>query len=167
MPLPSTITVALGLTLDTVEIPTTTVAPSIPSSPAKALVHKAFDAALTLSATSTPPAQVASYQQFVTTASGTIDLTALKTLFAAAVDCTALKLQALFIQNLDPTNSFTIQAGASNPYAIGGNPVKVQPGGGALMYFNGGLAAIDATHKTLDWTANVTTGNAEVSLILG
>jgi hypothetical protein len=164
---PSTVTSVLQITLDTTEIPTAAIAPSVPVVQSRSPVHNAFDVATTLNATSTPPAAVASYQEIKNSASGTLDLTALHTLFQASVDCTTMKLQALHIKNLDPTNVFIIAAGASNGYAIGGNAVKVQPGGSAIMFFNGGLAAVDSTHKTLDYTGNAGTGDAQVALILG
>jgi hypothetical protein len=163
MSFPSTITSTITATLDTNEKPTAAQAPGTTS---QSTLNQ-FDKTVTLNAGSTPPGQVASYQTFLTTASGTIDLTALATLFKNSVDCTGLKLRAIQIVNLDPTNVFTIQAGAANPYPIGGNQIKVQPGGQMQMYFGDGLGAVAGGAKTLDWVGNAGTGNAKVVLILG
>jgi hypothetical protein len=164
----STVKPTLGFKCDTVETPGAGVAPA--ASGNKQITQSGFDASIVLSATSTPPAQGAAYLE-LSGASGTIDLTALQTVFGVQ-SFTGQKLRGVQINNPNPSGDFAIAAGASNGYSLLGAPLVAGPGVSASMpgmcqqFFSDALGAISGTAKTLDWT-NATGGTVAIALILG
>ena len=135
-----------------------------PGAKSAKIVHSKFDVKIPLSGTTTPPVTIASHQTLAL-ASGTIDLTALPTV-QGTVSASGKKLRHLRINNRLGTHVFSIAVGAANGYVIGGNPIAVPAGGSVNLYFKDGLAAIDGTHKTLDYTF-FAADQADVTLILG
>lgn len=152
----------------TEDLDTTTVAPG---SKVPEIVHNAFDQRFTLNATSDVPVSLISEQQISLSASGTIDFTALPTTQGSRT-AVPLKLRAVRIVN-NGAHVFSLAVGASNGYVIGGAAIKVQPfktsiPGVAQMIFNDALTVSDATHKTLDYTYDVSdAGLVQITLLFG
>lgn len=72
------------------------------------------------------------------------------------------------IENTDPTNSFTIQGGASNAWTgvpANGSPITLNPGDVYLRLCPNTAISVDGTHKTFLLTAVAGTPNAKLSLI--
>jgi hypothetical protein len=135
----------------------------LPSLENRTIQHGATTSKIQLDASSTPPVSMLSSLRLAA-ASGTIDLTSLATTEGTR-SASGLKLVGIYIR-VNTAHALSIAVGASNGYAIGGNPIRVEPSGVVLHYFSAGLTAIDGTHKTLDYTFNAA-GTADVVLILG
>lgn len=112
-----------------------------------------LDQFLQLDGTTTPA--VALFSVYKPTISGggfTIDLTAAQG-SNGNINATGKKLLAVQVANpAGSAGDVTISTGASNGYALA-QPVKVKPGGFAMIYQAAALGAVDGTHKTLDVTA--------------
>lgn len=137
-------------------------AAEMPSSGNRAITNDQFNSTQKLSAATTPPAAKGWGDDLSGTQ--TLDLTALARTVGPTVDATGLKLQALLINNLSPTATLNVAKGAANGYAINGaaGDFTIPPGGSLQMFFNDGLADIDATHKTLDLTVTPAGSGTEV-----
>jgi hypothetical protein len=131
---------------------------------AQDLAHTLLDVAKTFSAASSPPVDAIS-EQTLSSASGTIDLTALPATLGGTQSASGKKLVLLQIINRG-THVFSIQAGASSGYAIGGVAIKVQPGGDALINFADALTDVDGTHKNLDYTF-FAADQADIRMVFG
>jgi hypothetical protein len=123
-----------------------------PGSSSLARSGGAFDANLSLSATSTPPVTKSWTKQL--TGSQNLDLTNLVHEEGDTVDASGLKLQSLRVHNNSVANTVTVDDGVTNAYQLNGGDAYLVPAGGDLMVaFNDKLADVDATHKNLAITA--------------
>lgn len=159
--MPSTITnCAIQFVMSTIEALAAGILPGL----ARTQTHDQLDVKLILTPTSTPPVSLYSEQTISGSASGSIDLTSLPTLDGAR-SASGLKLRAIRVINRG-THTFSIQIGASNGYVVGGLVLAVPAGGCGQLYLADGLAAVDGTHKTLDYTFNAG-DSADVSIAMG
>lgn len=139
---------------------------SAPSGVALTSLFQELDQFKQLSPTSTPP--VSQFGIYKTTISGggyTIDVTSLQG-SNGTLNANGKKLVAVCVANpAASAGDVNIATGASNGYALA-QPIKVKPGGFAIVYQAAQLAAVDGTHKTLDVSG--TNGDTpEIGLIFG
>ncbi|HEY4309844.1 MAG TPA: hypothetical protein VGN12_10370 [Pirellulales bacterium] len=125
-----------------------------------------LDQLLQLTPTTAPPVSMFGvYKTTISSGGYTIDATSLQGT-NGSLNATGKKLVAISVKN--PTASVgdvNIATGAVNGYAIP-QPVKVKPGGFALVYHAAALAAIGSSTKTLDVSG--TSGDTpEIGLVLG
>lgn len=135
-----------------------------------AITHDGFNlSGVNLSATSTPPVSIASYQTYALVAGAkTIDLTALEGVNDVTQDCTGLKLQGIVIENPSGNNTMTVGDGAANGYQLFGSAVDVQvPAGSTLvMYFVDTLPDVAAGAKNIDISGTLTE-SINIGMVLG
>lgn len=123
-----------------------------------------FNHTVELTASTTPDAEIASYQTLAASTSGTIDLTSLPTA-NGTVSASGKKLRGLLIRN-NSTGQLTIQEGASNGYSLLGNVIVIPAGGSHQAYFVDALGAVGGSEKILDYVLT-NAGNLEITLIFG
>jgi len=133
------------------------------------VAHGDYDQKFTLNGTTTPAVSMVSEFVISSSGSGTIDFTSLTTTEGTRT-AVPLKLKGLRIVNTG-TNVFSISAGASNGYAIGGVAIKCQPKtsttpGVTQIFFGDALTVSSSSAKTLDYTYN-SADTAYVTLIFG
>jgi len=139
---------------------------SAPSGVALTSLFQELDQLKQLSPTSTPAASVFGiYKTLISGGGYTIDVTSLQG-SNGTLNANGKKLVAVCVANpATSTGDVNLATGASNGYALA-QPVKVKPGGFAIVYQAAQLAAVDGTHKTLDVSG--TNGDTpEVALVFG
>ena len=129
------------------------------------LRHTAWDRSISLTGSTTPPAEVAAEIE-LSGASGSIDLTALPQI-AGTEDCTDKSLVAVLIYNPNTTGRIVLDKGSANGYPVNGDdqadPINIEPGGGAVLYMHDQFPVVSSTVKVIDWTNG---GSADGQLIL-
>jgi hypothetical protein len=119
-----------------------------------AIIHNGMDETVLLNATTTPPAaQVAAFQQALTSGAATIDLTSMVGTDGETVNGTGQKVQACKFRNPSTNaNAIRIKIGASNGYALGTTfDITLAPGASFGPFNLGGTApVIGSSAKTLD-----------------
>ena len=129
--------------------------------------YQELDQVLTLTPASTPPVSLFGVYKQALTALLTIDFTACQG-SNGNVNANGKKLVAICIAN--PTASgqdVNIATGGTNGYTLP-QPIKVKPGGFAIVYFAGALAGVDGTHKTIDITqASYGSDTPEIGFLFG
>ena len=153
-----------GLKVDTNE----TLATDVDASANPTISHTDFSSSESLSATSTVPVTVCSYETVALTAGAyTIDLTALNGTNGIAVDGTNLKVQLFKIKNLgdDP---MTFTEGAATGYLLKGSGWKtiLAKEQEELFYGNDLTPDVTALLKHID-VAGTGTETFELSVVLG
>lgn len=114
---------------------------------------------------------VVEFQLNVNTSGTTIDLTALTASFGldqASRNFSSIK--GIIIENVDTTNSITIQPGAANGWtgingATSGNPLTRTPGGWWASFDPSTMGTIDGTHKTVLIAAVAATANVKITFV--
>ena len=144
--------------------------PAVANTANKEVKHTGFNKAVTLNASSTPPAtKVAAFEQALTAGAASIDLTSLTGTNGVTIDGTGLKVQAIKLINKAANSAaMTISIGASNGYdGWGANfEVDVAPGAEVVLFTNDAGSDIGATNKTLD-IAGSGTETAQIIIIMG
>lgn len=138
------------------------------------IIHSGFNVAgPKLSATTTPPVSVVSYQTYALVAGAkTIDLRALLDSVDAAIDCNGLKVQTVIIVNPNGNSALNVAPGASNPYPLlgAGNdftlPAATAGDVVAAFVLPEGTPDVSGTVKTIDFTGTGTQ-TFKVGLVLG
>lgn len=131
------------------------------------IVHSGFDESKTLNASSSPPAEEASYMSGALTAgAATIDLTALTGL-QGTIDLTGLKVQIFRFKNTS-ANNMTLTGGNTNPYNLCGASwqATVYPNGVFEVFTNDGSPDVASGAKEID-IAGTNTGTYKLSVIGG
>jgi hypothetical protein len=148
---------------------------NVPAASRCTVVHDAFNKAVALRSTTTPPVtKVAVFQKALVAGVATIDLRALVGTNNLAVDGNGLKVQAIKIQNPGTnTNVLAVVPGASNGYNLFGASAKITLNPGEEFVWlgidNANVPNVDATHKTLD-LSDASAGGTESSnwvIVLG
>ena len=116
-----------------------------------------------LTAGTTPPVTVESYQEYTLSAGAkTIDLTALLDFADVAQNCTGLKVQTFIFVNPAGNSAMNIAPGASNPYPLFGAANDITVPGFASQdctigfYFPEGCPDVASGVKTIDVTGTGT-----------
>lgn len=157
-----------NLTVNTIETLTTNVPAAVGGG--NTLTHGGFNTALTLNATSTPPAtECAYFEQALSSGAATIDLRALTGSNGRAIDLNGLKVQVFKVKaKASNANPITVTVGASNGYLLAGSAWKVilQPGQEFVFSGNAAAPAVGASAKTID-LSGTGTQSVEVAVIAG
>jgi len=126
-----------------------------------------------LTATSTPPVSVESYQEYALVAGAlTINLTAILDSLGVTRDCTGLKLQTLIFINPAGNAAINIAPGASDPYPMFGAANDITVPGHATadtafaFVFPEGCPDVAAAVKTIDF-AGTGTQTFKLGIVLG
>ena len=160
------VTVRCKMALQTTEVLET----SVPAAGDASLLHNGYDTAVDVGAASSPPvSKCAFFEQALSDAAATIDLTALVGSNGAAVDGTGLRVQFLKFRNkAGNANVMSLAIGAANGYDGFGAGFKITlaPGAEQLVRTLDGGSDISGTNCELD-LAGTGAQVAEMAIVMG
>lgn len=123
-----------------------------PGTGEQVLSYDQFNTRHQLNAASTPAATKVYGEKL--TGPQSLDFTALVRSIGGTIDASGLTLQVLRLVNLSATDDVDFDDGGANPYQVNaGDPIRIPPGGEALLYYNDELTDVAAGAKDVDITA--------------
>lgn len=157
------VTTSWRLTVDTNE----TLSTEVDASTSPVVTHAGFSTNGTMSASTSPPATLVSYETITLSTGATIDLTALTGTNGIAVDGSGLKVQLFKIKN-NGAAAMTFSEGASNGYALLGAAwsLILLAGQEMLVQLNDAAPDIAGADAEIDVTGT-DTQEFELSIVMG